>query len=307
MLVPLPRRGARLVASESSDTGGYHSGMSPVPATPPAAGSLPSQAHSGHALVTGASSGIGAAIAREYARRGVPLILTARREARLQQLARELGGKVPVEVVVADLSDASAPAALVEEIHRRRLRVRILVNNAGYGVSDRYLRSDWPTHAAFLQVMIGAVSELTWRLLPDIRAHGRGGILNVSSMAALVPGADGQTLYAPAKAFMVRFSESLALENADHGVHATALCPGFTRSEFHDVSGARAMMDTMPAWIWLDADDVARAGIDALERGRVLAVPGWRYKLVSVAAKVLPSSLLLRLMARNSAKFRPLE
>lgn len=261
----------------------------------------------GCVLVTGASSGIGAAIAREYARRGVPLILTARRESRLQQLARELSASVPVEVIVTDLADAATPAALVEEIHRRGLRVRVLVNNAGYGVSGRYLRSDWPTHATFLQVMIGAVSELTWRLLPDIRAHGRGGILNVSSVAALVPGADGQTLYAPAKAFMVRFSESLALENAGHGVHATALCPGFTRSEFHDVSGARGMMDRMPSWIWLDAGEVARAGIDALERGKVLVVPGWRYKAVTLAAKLLPSSLLLRLMARNSAKFRPLD
>ncbi len=268
---------------------------------------MPTSPHSGHALVTGASSGIGAAIAREYARRGVPLILTARREARLQQLALELRAGVPVEVIVADLADAAAPAALVEDIHRRGLQVRVLVNNAGYGVSGRYLRSDWPTHAAFLQVMIGAVSELTWRLLPDIRAHGHGGILNVASVAALVPGADGQTLYAPAKAFMVRFSESLALENADRGVHATALCPGFTRSEFHDVSGARAMMDGMPSWIWLDADDVARVGIDALARGQVLAVPGWRYKAVTLAAKLLPSPLLLRLMARNSAKFRPLD
>lgn len=268
---------------------------------------MPKNPHSGHVLVTGASSGIGAAIAREYARRGLPLVLTARREARLQQLARELGASVPVEVIRADLADASAPAGLVQEIHRRGVQVRILVNNAGYGVPGRYLRSDWPAHAAFLQVMIGAVSELTWRLLPDIRAHGRGGVLNVSSVAALVPGADGQTLYAPAKAFMVRFSESLALENADHGVHATALCPGFTRSEFHDVSGARAMMDGMPSWIWLDAGDVARAGIDALERGKVLAVPGWRYKAVTLAARLLPSSLLLRLMARNSAKFRPLE
>ncbi len=266
-----------------------------------------SATHSGHALVTGASSGIGAAIAREYARRGVPLVLTARREARLQQLARELGASVPVDVIVADLADAAAPAALADEIHRRGLQVRILVNNAGYGVSGRYLRSDWATHAAFLQVMIGAVSELTWRLLPDIRSHGRGGILNVSSMAGLIPGADGQTLYAPVKSFLVRFSESLALENADRGVHVTALCPGFTRSEFHDVSGARAMMEAMPAWIWLDAGEVARAGIDALERGQVLMVPGWRYKAVCLAAKLLPSGLLLRLMARNSAKFRPLE
>ena len=113
------------------------------------------------------------------------------------------------------------------------------------------LRSDWAAHADFLQVMVGAVCELTWRLLPGIRQSGAGRILNVASFAALLPSADGQTLYAPAKAFMVKFSESLALENADAGVHATALCPGFTRSEFHDVTGTREMMSKLPRWLWL--------------------------------------------------------
>jgi uncharacterized protein len=264
-------------------------------------------AHSGHALVTGASSGIGAAIAREYARRGVPLILTARREARLRQLAAELASQVAVEVIVADLADAAAPAMLVDEIHRRGLKVRILVNNAGYGLSGRYRGNDWPAHAAFLQVMVGAVSELTWRLMSDICAHGRGRILNVSSVAGLIPGADGQTLYAPVKSFMVKLSESLSLETAAHGVHVTALCPGFTYSEFHDVTGTRAMMDRLPRWIWLGADEVARAGVAAVERGRVIAVPGWGYKLICLAAKLLPSALLLWLMGRNSRKFRRVE
>lgn len=258
----------------------------------------------GYALVTGASSGIGAAIAREYARRGVPLVLTARRESRLQELARQLQPQVPVEVIVADLADPGAPARIVEEIRRRGLAVRILVNNAGYGVSGRYLVADWPTHAAFLQVMVGAVCELTWRLLPQIREHGDGRIINVSSVAALIPAADGHTLYAPAKSYLVKFSEALALENADKGVHVTALCPGFTWSEFHDVTGNREIMNRMPRWIWLQADDVARAGIDAAERGRVLAVPGLVYKFVCVLVKLLPGSWLLALMKRNSRKFR---
>lgn len=258
----------------------------------------------GHALVTGASSGIGAAIAREYARRGVPLVLTARREARLHELAAELSASVPVQVIAADLADAAAPAMLVREMAARELQVRILVNNAGYGLAGRYLAHDWATHATSLQVMVGAISELTWRLLPQIRASGHGRILNVSSVAALIPGADGQTLYAPVKAYLVKFSESLALENASHGVHVTALCPGFTWSEFHDVLGSRAMMNRLPRWIWLEAAEVATAGIDAVERGRVLVVPGWRYKLVSLAAKVLPHRLLLWLTGRNSGRIR---
>jgi len=259
---------------------------------------------SGRALVTGASSGIGAAIAREYARRGVPLILSARRVDRLEALAQELRGQIEVDVIAADLSSPDAPKALCEEIERRGLAVRILVNNAGYGVPGRYLKNDWKTHADFLQVMIGAVSELTWRLLPSIRAQGDGRILNVSSFAALMPAADGQTLYAPVKAFLVRFSEALSLENADRGVHATALCPGFTWSEFHDVTGTRDMMNRLPKRMWLQADDVARAGIDGVERGKTIVVPGLFYKTLYCLVRHLPDAWALKLMARNSSKIR---
>jgi short-subunit dehydrogenase len=260
-----------------------------------------------YALITGASSGIGEAMAREYARRGVPLVLTARRVDRLERLAAELRTQVPVDVIPADLAEPAAPAALVDEIHRRGLRVRILVNNAGYGVPGRYTTREWPEHARFLQVMIGSTSELTWRMLPALRASGNGRILNVASFAALVPGADGQTLYAAAKAYLVKFSESLSLENADHGVKVTALCPGFTWSEFHDVTGTRAMMSKLPTWAWLQADDVARAGIDGVERGRVLVVPGRVYRLGYSIAKHLPGRLMLGLMGRNSKKIRQID
>ncbi|MCD9030934.1 SDR family NAD(P)-dependent oxidoreductase [Luteimonas sp. Y-2-2-4F] len=258
------------------------------------------------ALVTGASSGIGAEIAREYARRGVPLIVTARRLDRLQALAGELRPRVPVEAIAADLAAPGAAAGLVEAIAARGLAVRALANNAGYGVPGRYPERDWPTHAAFLQVMVAAVAELTWRLLPQLRAAGDGRILNVASFAALMPAADGQTLYAPAKSFLVKFTEALALENADAGVHATVLCPGFTRSEFHDVTGTRARM-RVPPRMWLDAAEVARYGVEACERGRVLAIPGWRYRALYAATRHLPHRLALALMARNSQRIRPLD
>lgn len=266
----------------------------------------PPASPTGHALVTGASSGIGEQIAREYARRGVPLVLTARRIDRLQALADELRASVPVEVVAADLADPAAPAALVEELERRGVKIRILVNNAGYGLPGRYRSRPWADHAAFLQVMVAAVCDLTWRLLPGIRASGQGRILNVASFAALMPAADGQTLYAPAKSFLLKFSEALALENADRGVHATALCPGFTYSEFHDVTGTRARMRVSPT-MWLQAADVARAGIDGNERGKVLVVPGWRYRLMHAIVKLLPHRLAMGLMAKNSRKVRPLD
>ena len=268
---------------------------------------MPADQPDGYALVTGASSGIGAAIAREYAQRGVPLILTARRAHKLEQLAVELRGLVRVEVIPADLADPHAVKTLVGEIQRRGLDVRILVNNAGYGVPGRYLTKDWYTHAQFLQVMVLSLSELTWRLLPAIRASGQGRILNVASFAALVPGADGQTLYAAAKAYLVRMSESLSLENAGHGVRVSALCPGFTWSEFHDVTGTRDMMSKLPAWAWLDTDAVARAGVDGVESGRIIIVPGRIYTLLRFVAKHLPDRLVLGLMGRNSRKIRKVE
>lgn len=270
---------------------------SPVPESTPSP--LP-----GYALITGASSGIGEALAREYARRGVPLILSARRVERLQALAAELTPRVPVEIMPADLAQAGAVEQLVAQIHARGLKVRILANNAGYGVPGRYLTHDWETHARFLQVMVGAVSELTWRLLPQLCESGQGRVLNVSSFAALVPGADGQTLYAPVKAFLVRFSESLSLEYAARGVRVSALCPGFTRSEFHDVTGTREMMSKLPAWAWLQADEVARAGIEGLERGQVIVIPGRVYRLLHCLVRHLPDRWMLRLMQRNSAKIR---
>ncbi|MBG3851807.1 SDR family oxidoreductase [Xanthomonas sp. WHRI 8391] len=258
------------------------------------------------ALVTGASSGIGREIARAYARRGVPLILTARRVDRLEALADELRTLVRVEVLPADLADPAAVEMLVVQIQRNGWTVSTL-GNAGYGVPGRYLHNDWATHARFLQVMVGAVCELTWRLLPMIRATGQGRILNVASFAALTPSADGQTLYAASKSFLLRFSESLALENADCAVRVCALCPGFAWSEFHDITGTREQMSTLPRWAWLQADAVAEYGIEALERGQVLAVPGWRYRLVNAALRVLPHALALRLMARGSHRVRPLE
>jgi uncharacterized protein len=150
------------------------------------------------ALVTGASSGIGAAIARAYAGRGRPLILTARRLDRLEALAAELSPLVSCTCIAADLADPQAPARLAEDIASRGLAVGVLVNNAGYGVPGRYLSADWKTHADFLQVMVTAVSELTHRFLPGMEARGEGGILNVASMAGLVPGSAGHTLYAAA-------------------------------------------------------------------------------------------------------------
>lgn len=257
-----------------------------------------------HALITGASSGIGAEIARQYAARGVPLVLTARRADRLEALAQELGKQVECVVIAADLADSDTPRRLVEALAERGIGIRVLVNNAGYGVPGNYLSSSWETHAAFLQVMVTAVSELTWRLLPQLRAAGNGRILNVASFAGLAPSSNGQTLYAGAKSFLIKFSESLALENAAHGVQVCALCPGFTYSEFHDVTGTRERVSKLPKWMWLQADEVARLGVEGAEAGKVVVIPGTGYKLMRVAFKLIPDAMLRRTMAKKSAAIR---
>jgi short-subunit dehydrogenase len=259
---------------------------------------------SGSALVTGASSGIGAAIAREYARRGVPLALTARRADRLQALAEELRPRVEVAVFPEDLSDPAGPERLVEAIRARGLVVSHLVNNAGYGIPGRYLSRDWTVHAAFLQVLVASVAELSWRLLPDMEARGHGRILNVASLAALVPSSAGHTLYAASKAFVIRFSEALAQEERARGVHVTALCPGMTWTEFHDVNGMRSRVSKLPRWLWLDAATVARLGVDAVERGDARCVTGGANRVLAGLSKYLPERIARALVEGRSKDFR---
>jgi uncharacterized protein len=268
------------------------------------ADAMSSDPASRHALVTGASSGIGAAIAREYARRGVPLVLTARRIDRLEALAVELRQMVTVHVIPADFADSGAPQALVEELERRALGVGLLVNNAGYGVPGRYLSSDWRIHADFLQVMVASVAELTHRLLPAMEAAGYGRILNIASMAALTPASAGHTLYGAAKAFVIHFSETLAQESKPRGVHVTALCPGMTYTEFHDVNGMRSRVSNLPKALWLDADSVARQGIDAVERGDLRCVTGGMNRLIAGISKYLPDAVARAVVGSRSKDFR---
>ena len=258
----------------------------------------------GYALVTGASSGIGAAIAREYARRGKPLVLTARRVDRLHALAAELSALVPCEVIAADLSDPAAPQRLFEQTQARGWFVDTLVNNAGYGVPGRYLSQSWKTHAQFLQVMIVAVGQLTHLYLPAMEAAGRGRILNVASLAGLVPASAGHTMYGATKAWLIRFSEALALESRIRGVHVTALCAGFTYTEFHDVNGMRAQVSRLPKLLWLDSAQVARIGVDAVESGRMRVVTGTANKVVAFISRYTPDVLARALVASKSRHFR---
>jgi len=258
------------------------------------------------ALVTGASAGIGAAFAQALAARGCDVVLSARRADRLHALARELSMKygVDAQVLVADLAAPDACEKIARELALRGLRVDFLVNNAGYGVPGSFTANDWRTHEDFIRVLMIAPTELCHRLLPAMRERGYGRIINVASLAGLVPGTPGHTLYAAAKAYLIKFSQSLALENRDKGVNVCALCPGFTYSEFHDVTGAREKVSRMPRWLWMDADAVVRQGLDAVELGKIVYVTGRVNRTIKRLFKLLPDQLALSVIARRAKHFR---
>jgi uncharacterized protein len=260
------------------------------------------------ALITGASAGIGAAFARAYAARGYDLALTARRRERLEALAGELKSAHGAQCLVlpADLADPKAPAALIEAIAAAGRPASVVVNNAGYGLPGTFATTTWQDQAAFIQVMVTAVAELSHRTLPAMRAAKFGRIINVASLAGLLPGSAGHTLYAASKAFLIRMSQSLAAEAGD-GVQVTALCPGFTYSEFHDANGTREAVSKMPRALWQDAETVVDGAIAANEAGEAVFVPGSVNKSLAWLGRALPPKLTMRIVAGQSSRFRRME
>ena len=257
-------------------------------------------------LVTGASAGIGAAIAREYAARGWNLALVARREDPMLALAQDLKAKYGTtsHIFTADLFDVNATKDLMARIHKKKIQIDGLVNNAGYGHPGAYIDSPWDEHANFIQLMLTAPCELARALLPDMKARGFGRVINVASLAGHLPGSNGHTLYAAVKSFLIKFSESLSMEFEGTGVNISALCPGFTYSEFHDVNGTRDGVSKLPDWMWMDADDCAEMAVEACDRGRAVFIPGGANKSIAALAKILPGSTAQNLMAKNSNKIR---
>jgi len=259
------------------------------------------------ALITGASAGIGAAFARILAGHGYDVALTARRADRLEALAAEIRLRFGVEAyaIPADLADPAGADAVLAGVEAHGRVVDVLVNNAGYGLPGTYAATTWAEQSVFLQVMLTSVCALTHKVLPGMVERRFGRIVNVASLAGLVPGAAGHTLYAATKGFLVKFSQSLHLENLATGVHVSALCPGFTWSEFHDVNGTRAQLNqSMPDWMWLGADEVAASGYEAVEANRPVCVPGAPNKTIAAIAKLLPDDWALALMARQGGRFR---
>jgi uncharacterized protein len=258
------------------------------------------------ALITGASSGIGEAFADIFAANGFDLVITARREDRLRAVAAriEQRHRARVHVMVADHAQRDTPERLCAEIAARGLQIDALVNNAGYGVPGTFNASPWARHEAMLQVMVNGLSDLTYRLLPGMAERGYGRIINVASLAGLVPAPAGHTLYGASKAFVIKFSEALSHESVRHGVHVTAVCPGFTLSEFHDVTGTRDKVSQMPSWLWMDSPTVAQQGFDAVMAGTPIYVNGRVNRTIALLVRYMPQRVVIAFGRRLGRSYR---
>ncbi len=257
-------------------------------------------------LITGASAGLGAALAREYAAQGWDLVLCARRRAPMEALAADVKAAFETEshIFEVDLFAPKAVDKLITKIKSEGLKIDGLINNAGYGHPGKYLDSTWEEHAAFIQLMATVPCELARKLAPEMVARGFGRIMNVASLAGHMPGSRGHTLYAAVKAFLIKFSESLNMEMEGTGVHVSALCPGFTMTEFHDVNGTREAMNNLPDYMMMDAEECAVLAYEALERNRAVYITGRVNRFIALLGRALPMSVTQKLMAKNSEKFR---
>ncbi len=242
------------------------------------------------ALVTGASSGIGTQFAWQLADRGANLILTARRELRLEALAHELrrDKQVKVEVVVADLATPTGAAELFSRTEGAGRRVDVLINNAGAGAYARFLELDWHTTQQQLQLNVISATELAYRFGQAMRERKQGWILNVASVAGYSP-MPGYTTYAAGKTYVLNFSFALAQELRSSGVVVGCLSPGLTRSEFHLV--AKHSLPSAAGMISMSAEDTAIRGLDGLFEGQANVIPGWFNKLGAFFLKLLPGRL----------------
>lgn len=252
------------------------------------------------ALVTGASAGIGAEFARQLAAGGMHLVLTARRLDLMQELAAELHARhaTRCEIIVADLAEPGGVDLLVRELESRRIQVDLLVNNAGFGVVGEIEQTELSRLLELIRLNISALTELTYRLLPDMLARNFGAILNVSSLSGFQPVAY-MGVYAASKAYVLHFSEALACEVQHRGVRVCAVCPGVTRTAFFDLAGA-------PGWLQKHSsqspEQVVRTALHALGRGRWVVVPGWRNYILTLLVRIASRR---RVVKESTRFFRP--
>lgn len=261
------------------------------------------------AVVTGASAGIGAMFARKLAARGYDLLLIARREDRLRSLGSDLSDTyhVSVDALAADLTNAAGLECAAVRI-REAPNLELLVNNAGFGLHGSFFESDVEGQMRMHQLHVLATVRLTHAALanllgPNAVLRHTSGVINVASVAGFGQ-APGSVSYNATKAWMISFTQGIGIELAAKGsaVRVQALCPGFTLSEFHDV--LHMDRSAIPKSLWMTADFVVAESLAAFERGKQIVIPGWRYKLIVAALKLLPVTLLGRLSRSGTRRFR---
>jgi hypothetical protein len=258
------------------------------------------------ALITGASAGIGAAFARGYAARGLDVALVARRLERLEAFARELRADHGVEAfpIAADLSVPEAQIPVMATLEGMGRGVDILVNNAGFGIPRIFTDAPWNEQRAFLMTMAVAPAAFAHAVIPGMARRGWGRIINIASLAGFSPGVAGNTLYPGVKSLMIKFSQALDAEYRARGLKVTALCPGFTVTEFAHQAGFQHVLDAQPRAFSQTAEHVAQVAIEANEAGRVVFIPGWHNRLAVAAMRILPEPLIRAAINRGAAKYR---
>jgi uncharacterized protein len=256
------------------------------------------------AAITGASAGIGTTFARKLAARGYDLLLIARREDRLRSIAAELSDahRVKAEVLAADLADSAGVERAAARI-QGAADLNLLVNNAGFGLHGLFFESDVAGQAEMHRLHVMATMRLTHAALVNLVPRGTGGVINVASVAGFAQ-APGSISYNSTKAWMISFTEGVAIELASKAsaVRVQALCPGFTLSEFHDV--IHMDRSAIPKSLWMTADFVVEESLRGWEQGKLIVIPGWRYKLVVAGMKMIPSALMRRLTRGTTPRFR---
>ncbi|MGX9883500.1 SDR family NAD(P)-dependent oxidoreductase [Streptomyces sp. NPDC002276] len=253
------------------------------------------------ALITGSTAGIGAAFARRLAADGHNLVLVARNTARLGEQATELHDRhgIEAEVLTADLATDEGIETVAARLADRKNPVDLLVNNAGFGNKGRYLDVPMADELRMLKVHCEAVLRLTSAATEAMRERGRGGVVNVASVAAFVP----RGTYGASKAWVVQFTQGAAKDLAGTGVRLMALAPGFVRTEFHERAGMGT--DNIPNWMWLDADKLVAAALADLARGKSLSIPDPRYKALMGLVKITPQAVLGGITSKTGRKYGP--
>ena len=246
-----------------------------------------------YALVTGASSGIGLEISKCLARRGYSLVLVARREKKLRKISQKIINDYDVNAnyIVIDLEDPKSPQAIYDYCQNKGYFISLLVNNAGYALPTPFHKTIMDAEEKFLRVLGIAVVALTKLFINDMISAKKGNIMMISSVAAFAPPSSIQTLYGPIKTFINRFSEGLNLSYNKMGITSTAVCPGYTVTNFHAASGVQREMDLVPSFMKKKAIRIAEVAVNETLNGKKICVPTKTYKLIVFLLKVLPHFL----------------